>query len=378
VSAPVSIAVDFHYQPTEGFAALLHQLGASLLVTTYQANKLLVVRATNPLSPQGRGAGEVTIPLSPGTQGRGVGGEGISLSTLVRTFDQPMGVAVDGRRMAIGTRNQVWFLRNAPDIAPRIKPAGLHDSCFLPRSCHVTGDIRGHEIAWAGEELWIVNTRFSCLCTLDPDYSFVPRWQPPFISALAAEDRCHLNGLAMLDAKPKYVSALGETNTRGGWRVDKAKCGCLIDVPSGEVVARGLSMPHSPRLHDRRLYLLESGTGRLATVDAATGRWETVAELPGFTRGLALYGPYAFIGLSKIRETATFGGLPISQRLAELKCGVAVVDLRRGQVVGLLEFQTAVEEIFAVQVLPGLRFPEVLGFQQEAIQNTFVVPPGAP
>jgi uncharacterized protein (TIGR03032 family) len=145
-------------------------------------------------------------------------------------------------------------------------------------------------------------------------------------------------------------------------------------VPSGEIVARGLSMPHSPRLHDGRLWLLESGTGRLLLVDTATGHWETVTELPGFARGLAIHGPHAFIGLSKIRETSTFGGLPIAERLRELKCGVAVVDLRRGQVVGLLEFQTAVEEIFAVQVLPGLRFPEVMGFQQETIQHTFIVP----
>src|SRR5687767_2270805 len=152
--------VAFHYTQSESFVALLHELGASLLVSTYQANKLLAVRAS-----------------------------GSGLSTLVRTFDKPMGLAVDGSRLVIGTRKEVWFLRNAPDIAPRIEPAGLHDACYLPRSSHVTGDIGVHEIAWAtphpqplspegrGEkELWIVSTRFSCLATLSPDYSFVPRW----------------------------------------------------------------------------------------------------------------------------------------------------------------------------------------------------------
>src|SRR5262249_26248602 len=198
----------------------------------------------------------------------------------------------------------------------------------------------------------------------------VPRWRPPFVTALAAEDRCHLNGLALAAGErgvsaPRFVSALGETDTPGGWRPNKAHGGCLIEVPSGEVVARGLSMPHSPRLHDRRLWLLESGTGRLLLVDATFGHMETVAELPGFSRGLALGGLYAFIGLSRIRETSTFGGLPIAERVAELKCGVAVVDLRGGEVIGLLEFQTAVEEIFAVEILPGLRFPEVVGFQKE-------------
>jgi uncharacterized protein (TIGR03032 family) len=134
-------------------------------------------------------------------------------------------------------------------------------------------------------------------------------------------------------------------------------------------------MPHSPRLHEGKLWLLESGTGQLLHLDPATGRRETVAELPGYARGLALAGPYAFIGLSRIRETSTFGGLPIAQRRAELKCGVAVVDCRRGQVMAMLEFQTAVEEIFDVQLLPGARFPEVVGFQKDTIRHTFVVPP---
>jgi uncharacterized protein (TIGR03032 family) len=323
----------------------LHHLRVSLLVSTYQANKLLVVRAN-----------------------------GGGLSTLVRTFERPMGMAVDARRLAVGTRNQIWFLRNAPDIARRVEPAGRHDACFLPRGSHVTGDVGVHEVAWAGEELWLVNTRFSCLCTLRPDYSFVPRWRPPFVTALAAEDRCHLNGLALVGGQPTYVTALAETDAANGWRADKAHGGCLMEVSSGEVISRGLSMPHSPRWHDGRLWLLESGTGRLLLVDAATGRRQGVAGLPGFARGLALSGPYAFVGLSKIRKTSAMDGVPLADRREQLKCGVAVVDLRGGQVIAFLEFQTAVEEIFDVQLLPGLRFPEVIGFQQETIQHTFVVP----
>src|SRR5436190_2863441 len=220
-------AVEFHYTQTESFVALLQQLGASLLISTYQANKLLVARAA-----------------------------GGGLSMLVRTFDRPMGLAADARRLTIATRDQIWLLRNAPDIAPRVEPAGQHDACFVPRSCHVTGDIGVHELAWAGDELWIVNTRFSCLCTLDPDYSFVPRWRPPFITALTAEDRCHLNGLAIIDGRPKYVTALGQNDTKDSWRATKPHGGCLIDIPTGEIITRGLSMPHSPRWHDGRLWLL--------------------------------------------------------------------------------------------------------------------------
>jgi uncharacterized protein (TIGR03032 family) len=241
-SAPPA-PVAFHYTQSDSFVELLTQLRATLLVSTYQANKLLAVRASGP-----------------------------GISTLVRTFERPMGLAVDARRLVIGTRKEIWLLRNAPDIAPRIEPAGQHDACYLPRTSHVTGDIGIHELAWSGDELWMVSTRFSCLATLSPDYSFVPRWQPPFITALAAEDRCHLNGLAMDEGKPRFVTALGTTDTKDGWRADKPHGGCIIDVASGEFVARGLSMPHSPRWYDGRLWVLESGTGSLLLVDRATGR----------------------------------------------------------------------------------------------------------
>ena len=339
-------AVEFRYTQTESFVELLHQLGASLLVSTYQAHKLLVVRAQR-------------------------GG----LSTLVRTFERPMGLAAAGGRLAIGTRNQVWLFRDAPDIAPRVEPAGAHDACYLPRSCHVTGDIGVHDLAWAGDELWLANTRFSCLCTLDPDYSFVPRWRPPFVTALAAEDRCHLNGLAVADGKPRYVTALGATNEKDGWRAEKATGGVVVDVPSGEVVARGLCMPHSPRWHGGKLWVLESGTGELHLAEPS-GRRTAVAGLPGFARGLAMAGRWAFVALSKIRPTSAMAGVPLAERRSELKCGVAAVDLEAGRVAALLEFQSAVEEIFDVQVLPGVRFPEVIGFQKDEVNHTFVVPPG--
>lgn len=337
--------VAFHYTQTDGFVALLHELDATLLVSTYQANKLLVVRAQS-------------------------GG----LSTLVRGFDRPMGLAADLRRLAIGTRKEVWFLRNAPDIAPRIEPAEMHDACYLPRSSHITGDIGIHEIAYAGDELWIVSTRFSCLCTLDQNYSFVPRWRPAFISALAAEDRCHLNGLAIVNGRPAYVSALGTTDTAGGWRASKPHGGCIIDVEGRQIVASELSMPHSPRWHEGQLWVLESGTGSVLLVDPATGDRQVVLKLPGFTRGCSVIGPYAFVGLSKIRANSAMDGVPIAARAQDLTCGIAAIDLRRGRLIGMVEFQTAVEEIFDVQLLCGLRFPEVVGFQKESLDHMFVVP----
>src|SRR4051812_24228316 len=348
---PAPAPVEFNYTQSASFAPLLKQLGISLLVTTYQANKLLVLRERQ-------------------------GG----LSILVRSFERPMGLAVDGRRIALGTRDQVWHFRNAPDLAPRVEPLGLHDGCFIPRASHVTGDIGVHEVAWGGErndELWVVNTRFSCLCTLSPDYSFVPRWRPPFVTQMAPEDRCHLNGVAMVDGQPRYVTALGQSDVRGGWRADKARRGIVMSVPDGRVIADGLCMPHSPRWHDNGLLVLESGTGRLQQIDPATGVRHVVTDgLEGFARGLGIFGHYAFIGLSKIRATSAMNGVPLAARREQLKSGVAVVDLRTGRVCAAVDFQTAVEEVFDVQILGGNRFPEVLGFQKEAVQNTFVVPPG--
>jgi uncharacterized protein (TIGR03032 family) len=235
-------------------------------------------------------------------------------------------------------------------------------------------------MAWSGQELWIVNTLFSCLCTLDAQHSFVPRWQPPFITALAAEDRCHLNGLAMLDGRPRYVTVLGRSDTAAGWRAGKATGGCLLDVSTATTVAEGLCMPHSPRCHAGRLWLLDSGKGRLVSVDIGTGRRETVAELPGYTRGLALVGPYAFVGLSKVRETSTFGGIPIAERRGELKCGVWVVNWQTGRSVVFLEFRSGVDELFDVQLLPGLRSPLLKGpFPAEDGQPTiWTVPAPAP
>jgi len=334
---------------TPNFPTLLRQLGASLLVTTYQAGKLVLVRA-----------------------------EEDTINTHFRSFQAPMGLALadGGARFAVGTTTQVWEYRNNPDVARRLEPAGRHDACFLPRSSHFTGNVQIHEMAYgAGGQLWFVNTRFSCLATLDPESSFVPRWRPPFITDLEPSDRCHLNGLALVDGQPRYVTALGESNEMAGWRKNKARGGILMDVDSGAILCRGLSMPHSPRWYAGQMWVCESGSGTLGLVDANTGRYEAVAALPGFTRGLDFVGDLAFVGLSQVRESAVFSGIPITERLApeERTCGVCVVDLRRGEPIALLKFESGVQEIFAVAVLPR-RFPDLINDDETLLENSFVVP----
>jgi uncharacterized protein (TIGR03032 family) len=336
---------------TTNFPALLRQLGASLLVTTYQAGKLVMVRD-----------------------------EGDHLNTHFRAFQAPMGMALAGDRLAVGTKIQVWEFVDVPAVTAKLDPPGRHDACFLPRASHVTGNIQGHEMAWdAGGALWVVNTRFSCLCTLDRSASFAPRWRPPFVTALEPTDRCHLNGLGMVDGRPRYVTALGETDEPMGWRDNKARGGILMDVDAGEVITRGLSMPHSPRWYAGRLWVCESGAGTLGSIDLNTGKYEPIAEVPGFTRGLDFAGDLAFVGLSQVRESAVFSGIPITERLAEHErtCGVCAINLTTGQVVALLRFETAVQEVFAVTVLPGRRYPDLINDDEKLLENSFVVPDAA-
>jgi uncharacterized protein (TIGR03032 family) len=329
---------------TSTLPALLQEIASSLLVSTYQSGRVILVRA-----------------------------DGDALNTHFRSFPSPMGMALGPRYLAIGTARHIWEYRNVPAAARRLDPPDRHDACFLPRASHVTGDIRVHDMAFAGDELWVVNTRFSCLCVLDRDHSFVPRWRPPFISALGPEDRCHLNGLAVVDGRPRYVTALGRNDAPAGWREAKATGGILLDVESGEEVAGGLSMPHSPRWHNGHLWVLESGKGEIGVVDLPTGRVQAVAQLPGFTRGLCFAGPYAFVGLSQVRESV-FGGIPLSQRLKDRVCGVWVIDTRNGQTVAFLRFEDAVQEIFEVALLPGFRFPELSDPEGELIGGTYVLP----
>ena len=353
---------------TTSFPPIARQFG-SVAVTTYQAGKLVFLR------PEHRESDWV-------------------LNTHFRNARKPMGFAWQPGRFALGAATEIWEYHDLPAVAPKLnKPDSLqkHDACFLPRTAHVTGDIQIHEMVWlpapakrpadgadnAGPvlpELWFINTRFSCIATRSNIYSFLPRWRPPFIDALAPEDRCHLNGLALRDGKIRYVTALGATNTKGGWRENKRAGGVLIDVPTNEIITTGLSMPHSPRWHNNKLWLLESGNGGVGLVDERTGKYEEILKLPGFTRGLDFAGPYAFVGLSQVRETAVFSGIAIAEMKQEDRCcGVWVIDTRTAQIAGFVKFTQGVQEIFAVQVLSGLLWPEVLS-EGERLAESFELP----
>lgn len=340
-------------RPTEPFSCthspqvpeLLAELDCSLVVSTYQAGKLILLAS-----------------------------DGERISLLPRTFEVPMGIAVAGDQMAVATRHEIVLLADDPRMAPSYpRQPGVYDSIYLPRSAHYCGALDVHDLVFTAKGLIGVNTLFSCLFTLDSRFSFRPIWKPRFVTALSPEDRCHLNGLACEDGEPRYVTALGRSDTREGWRPEKDHGGILIDLKSGEIVLGGLAMPHSPRLVDGSLYALLSSTSELITVDAARGTYDVVRKLKGFVRGLASVGDYLIIASSMIRKSHTFGDLGItgeSQRF----CGLSIVHRRTGALVAEIEFLRTCEEIYDVQVLPGRRRPGILGVADETHRRALSLP----
>jgi len=336
---------ELHSQHTTTFPELLKQANASLIVSTYQAGKLILLRANDE-----------------------------SLNTHFVSLPKPMGVAFQGGRLSVGSGPHVIDYFNMANVGPKVEPIGTHDSAFLPRRTHITGDIDIHEMGFTDDdELWVVNTKMSCLCTLDINHSIVPRWRPPFITGYDLTDRCHLNGLAMRDGKPRYVSALGTSDKAAGWRENKAFGGMIMDIEDNRMIAEGLSMPHSPRWYRDKLWVLESGAGQLITLDEKTGEKNVIAEVPGFCRGIDFIERYALIGLSEVRETAVFAGLPLTEREQDRKCGVWIVDIETGETVGFLVFSGGVQEIFSVQLVPW-KYPALLDLNDPLLHNSYSIP----
>ncbi|MCZ6522007.1 MAG: TIGR03032 family protein [Bacteroidetes bacterium] len=311
---------------------LLQQLNCTLAITTYQAGKVIFLSASGPED----------------------------LVQLPRNFSKPMGLALKNHQMAIATKDEIVILANSPGLAPKYpKQPKTYDGLYIPRANYYCGEVDIHDMSWGDEGLWAVNTRFSCIALINDEYSFTPKWQPNFISKLAPEDRCHLNGMAMENGAPKYVTALGNTDTLEGWRDNKIEGGILMDIPSKEIIVQGLGMPHTPRLYDEKLYALLSATGELICVDVEKGNYEVVNRFDGFVRGMAKLDDYLFIGLSKLRpKSSAFRDLPIAKR--SIYCGIVVIYLPKGSLVGYIKYENSVEELYDVQIIPEFRRPGLL------------------
>ena len=351
-----NLAPKLQIDASRQFVSWLRELRLSLAFTTYQTGKLFLIGVR----------------------------EDQKLSIFERTFERCMGLCVPpvaagaegAQTLWMSTLYQLWRFENALP-AGHAAPGG-YDRLYVPQLAYTTGDIDVHDIAVGADERPIFcATLFSCLASPSETHSFRPRWKPPFISRLAAEDRCHMNGLAMRDGAPAYVTMVSTTDVHEGWRQHRRDGGVVLDVASGETVCRGLSMPHSPRLHDGRLYVLNSGAGEFGYIDLATGHFEPIAFCPGYARGLAIHGHFAVIGLSTCRENRTFQGLPLDDALAARNiapgCGLQVVDLRTGDVVHSLRIEGIVRELYDVAILPGVRCPSALGFKTEEILRTITI-----
>lgn len=339
----------FSLTTSRGFADWLAGTAGSLAFTSYQGGKVFFLG----IEPSGR------------------------LAIFERSFPRCMGVAVtpDARTLFLATKVQLYRFDN---ILPWGRHEGDFDAVYAPHQTWITGDIDIHDIGIGldGRPIF-ANTLFNCLATPSDGYSFRPLWKPPFISRLVAEDRCHLNGLATEDGRARYVTCVSKSDVSDGWRDRRTDGGVVVDVASGETVATGLSMPHSPRMHEGRLWIVNSGSGEFGWIDQEDGRFTPVVFCPGYARGLTFVGDYAIVGLSRARENKTFSGLELETALkrhtAEARTGLLVIDLSAGTIADWVRIEGVIDELFDVAALPGIANPSAIGIKGKEINRVLSI-----
>lgn len=340
-------AHNFELNVSRQFPDWLIEQKASLLFTTYQAGKLFLI----------------------GTQKNG------QLSVFERTFPRCMGLCLQDKSLYMSSLYQIWRFEN---VLLRGQAYQEYDAVFVPKMSYVTGDLDVHDMAIdKNGELVFANTLFSCLSKASVTHSFKPIWKPLFISKFAAEDRCHLNGLAMEKGEPRYMTCVAQADVHEGWREHRENGGSVIDVKTGEIVCTGLSMPHSPRIHQGKLWLLDSGSGYFGYVDLEKGVFERVTFCPGYARGLSFIGDFAVVGSSKCRQNGAFSGLELDKNLAdkkvEARSGLHIIDCRTGDIVHSLRMEGVVEELYDVVVLEKHLRPMAIGFKTDEIRRMISV-----
>ena len=328
---------------SRSLAGWLAQNRLSLAITSYQSGRIYLV----------------------GSDAKG------RVSFFERIFERAMGVIGNAQRIYLGGLYQLWRFENVLRSNEVIH--GQYDKCYVPRNAQTIGDVDIHELGIRKNgRVVFVNTKYSCLAELDPTHSFKAIWKPNFISKLAPEDRCHLNGLAMVDGEPKYVTAVCKSDTVDGWRERRSDGGIVIDVSTDEIVCEGLSMPHSPRWHDGKLWLLNAGTGYLGWVDFEKKAFVPHAFVPGFARGLSIIGNVAAVGLSKPRNQR-FEGLQLDEELkkrdSEPWCGVQIISLTNGDVLNWIRLDGDITEIFDISFLPNVKNPMMIGLRTAEIRD---------
>jgi len=339
MSAPVR--QPFKVTASEGFTSWLLENDLSLALTTYQTGRLFLIG----VAPNGE------------------------LSIYERQFKHALALTWADNTLLLASEYEIWRLQNM--IPYQEKFAKHYDACYVPHVCYVTGKVGVRDIAMDHtHRIIFANSLFNCLAVVSEFESFTPIWRPPFISSMLPEDRCHVNGLALVEGRPKYVSMLGESDVAQGWRERRVTGGLVYDIDTNKQVLRDLSLPHSPRYHQNQLYLLESGTGYLGYLHqdrSGAGQWVRQLLCPGFARGLSFHKHYAVIGVSQFKAGQHLPAVEsIRQAGMKIRCGLVVADLKRNQIVHELSFEGGLRQVFAVTVLPGLRTPMLLGIMNEA------------
>jgi uncharacterized protein (TIGR03032 family) len=350
--APKAVPGATQISVSRGFVGWLASNQTSLAFTSYQSGQLFLV-------------------------GRHPNG---TVSFNQQNFSRAMGVAWNAGRLYLGSLFQVWRLENM--LRPGQIGNEIFDCVLMPRNAQTTGDVDIHEIGVnkAGQVVF-VNTKYSCLSVLDLTHSFRPVWKPPFISKLAPEDRCHMNGMAMVNGTVKYVTAVSRSDVLTGWRERRHEGGVLIEVETGRIVTDQLSMPHSPRVVGNKVYALDSGRGQIIQIDPKTGAKTDIAFCPGFLRGMSIHNNHAIVTVSKPRD-GTFKGLLLDGELktrdAEAWCGVLIVNLGTGDIVEWIKLDGHIAELFDVAAMPGVSCPMSVGPSTSEIQSTITYDTGAP
>jgi uncharacterized protein (TIGR03032 family) len=369
-------AFDFSSTSTDNFPKILTALNISLAVTSYQSARLILIRS-----------------------------DGESIDTNLKEFPRPMGIYADEERITLGTFTQVLEFKRSDDILESIKNGSLDstenfskkalekekekmealkkqrdeeiseikkaNALYLHRASLTTGMINIHDIAWGDEGLWVVNSTFSCLSTLSPDNSFVARWKPNFISELVPEDRCHLNGMAMKDGKPKYVTTFNMEDSRDSWSEGRIDYGTLIDVDTHEILLEGMIMPHSPKVYQDEIYVCESGLGVVWKYNPITKEKTQIVKLQGFTRGLYFYGGVMFVGTSQVRASEIKNPTPISTIYEETYAGIWMINLETSEEIAHLKFDGDVDQIYDITIIPDSTMPELLNTDSSLTRHAF-------
>lgn len=417
----ITAQMDFNCEYSDNLPEILKKLNISLAFTSYQAGRLMLIRSDGETL-------DVNFKSFPRPMGLSVTEDGITLGifTQIINFQRENGLLDMLKQPLQNMEDDITTPRIKPkksdteesaeekaaetankentDSINKLSPEQLVsqkeqlkkieeyqqklnapvdervDACFITRSAHYSGMINIHDIDWGDEGLWAVNSSFSCLCTIEPDFSFVPRWKPYFISELVPEDRCHLNGMTLKDGKPAYVTTFSTFDKSGMWRQGDKFSGTLMDVKTNTILLNGLAMPHSPRWHDDRVYFCNSGHGQICSYHPQTKATDTLAEVPGFTRGMDFYGPIMFAGLSKVREADVTSPAPLAKKYDKTYSGIWLFNTDEknddGQMkeIGNIKFTGNVDQIYDVAVIPNCSFPELIEPSHPRMRNHFCHP----